>query len=105
MKKKASAQKESEREKQLKEEEKILESIAETKALLSFAEIAKGIQYINPIKTSWTIPHCIALLPDKRHEEVRKLTGISVEGENVPPPIASFRVKYIHIITFSRNNK
>jgi ATP-dependent RNA helicase DDX41 len=76
----------------LKEEEKILASIAETKALLSFTEIAKGIQYINPIKTNWTVPQCISLLPNERHEEVRRLTGISIEGEDVPPPIASFKV-------------
>ena len=38
-------------EKQLKEEEKILESIAEKKALMGVAELAKGILYEDPIKT------------------------------------------------------
>lgn len=38
-------------EKQLKEEEKILESVAEKKALMGVAELAKGIQYDDPIKT------------------------------------------------------
>lgn len=46
-----SAKKESAIEKQLKEEEKILESIAEKKALMGVAELAKGIQYEDPIKT------------------------------------------------------
>ena len=46
-----SAKKESAMEKQLKEEEKILESIAEKKALMGVAELAKGIQYEDPIKT------------------------------------------------------
>lgn len=46
-----SAKKESARERQLKEEEKILESIAEKKALMGVAELAKGIQYEDPIKT------------------------------------------------------
>ena len=92
LKKKATAQKESEREKQLKEEEKILASVVETKALLSFSELAKGIQYMDPIKTSWTVPKCISNLPQARHDEIRQLTGISVEGEDVPPPIASFKV-------------
>ena len=96
LKKKATAQKESEREKQLKEEEKILASIAETKALLSAVEIAKGIQYVNPIKTNWTVPKCISSLPNERHEEVKRLTGISTEGEDVPPPIASFKVNQFH---------
>lgn len=40
-------------EKQLKEEEKILESIAEKKALMGVAELAKGIQYEDPIKTRY----------------------------------------------------
>ena len=37
--------------KQLKEEEKILESIAEKTALMGVAELARGIQYEYPIKT------------------------------------------------------
>ena len=46
---------------------------------------------MEPIKTSWTVPKCILDLPQARHDEVRKLTGIYVEGDNVPPPIASFK--------------
>lgn len=38
-------------ERQLKEEEKILESVAEKTALMGVAELAKGIQYEEPIKT------------------------------------------------------
>jgi ATP-dependent RNA helicase DDX41 len=38
-------------EKQLKEEEKILESVAERKALMGVGELALGIQYEDPIKT------------------------------------------------------
>lgn len=91
LKKKATHQKESEKEKQIKEEEKILESLAETRALLSFTELAKGIQYTDPIKTNWTVPKCIAGLPQARHDEVRKSLGIYVEGENIPPPIVSFK--------------
>lgn len=40
-------------ERQLKEEEKILESVAEKKALMGVAELAKGIQYEDPIKTRY----------------------------------------------------
>jgi ATP-dependent RNA helicase DDX41 len=46
LKKSASAQKESEREKQLKEEEKILACVVKHKALLSFNELAKGVLYL-----------------------------------------------------------
>jgi len=45
------ASKESALEKQLKEEEKILESVAEKTALMGVAELAKGIEYTDPIKT------------------------------------------------------
>jgi hypothetical protein len=98
LKKKSLIQQESEREKQLKEEENILASIAESKALLSFNELAKGIQYDKPIITSWTVPSCILKLPEFRHNEIREATGISVEGDDVPPPIASFRVNYFVLI-------
>jgi ATP-dependent RNA helicase DDX41 len=59
LKKKAEQLKESDREKQLKEEQKILESVAQAKALMSIQEIAKGIQYLDPTKTSWKPPKCI----------------------------------------------
>ena len=36
--------------KRLKEEEKILESVREHTALMGAAELAKGIQYLDPIK-------------------------------------------------------
>lgn len=91
LKRKATNQKESDRDKQIKEEAKILESLAESRALLSFTELAKGIQYNEPIKTSWTVPKCIASLPEARHEEIKKLTGIYVDGEDIPPPIVSFK--------------
>ncbi len=97
LKKKANQLKESEREKLAKEEEKILASVVEHKALLSFNELAKGIQYVDPIKTSWRVPKCILDLPQRRHDEVRELTGISCDGEDVPPPIASFKVSLNHI--------
>lgn len=83
---------ETEREKREKEEANILESVAESKALLSFKELAQGIQYEDPIRTSWSVPQCILNLPQARHDEVRERTGIAVEGDDVPPPIASFRV-------------
>jgi ATP-dependent RNA helicase DDX41 len=91
LKKKAEQLKESDREKQLKEEQKILESVAQAKALMSIQEIAKGIQYLDPIKTSWKPPKCILNAPQARHDKIRELTGITCEGEDVPPPIVSFK--------------
>uniref|UniRef100_A0A8D8PUB8 RNA helicase n=1 Tax=Cacopsylla melanoneura TaxID=428564 RepID=A0A8D8PUB8_9HEMI len=92
LKKMAEAKKESAKEKQLKEEEKILRSVAETKALMGVAELAKGIQYNDPIKTSWKPPRCILSLPDHVHDIIRRNLRILVEGEDVPPACCSFRL-------------
>ncbi|MEQ2267129.1 DEAD (Asp-Glu-Ala-Asp) box polypeptide 41, partial [Xenotaenia resolanae] len=91
LKEKAEARKESAKEKQLKEEEKILESVAEGRALMSVKEMAKGIIYDDPIKTSWKAPRYILNMPDTRHERVRKKFHILVDGEGIPLPIKSFR--------------
>ncbi|XP_050435933.1 ATP-dependent RNA helicase abstrakt [Adelges cooleyi] len=91
LKKLAEAKKESEMEKQLKEEEKILESVAEKKALMGVAELAKGIQYDDPIKTSWKPPRYILAMTEDRHEQVRRKLHILVEGEDIPPPLKFFK--------------
>ncbi|PSN49687.1 putative ATP-dependent RNA helicase DDX41 [Blattella germanica] len=90
LKKLAEAKKESAMERQLKEEEKILESVAEKKALMGVAELAKGIQYEDPIKTSWKPPRYILAMSEIRHNRVRKKLRILVEGEDIPPPIKTF---------------
>uniref|UniRef100_A0A8C7XEF5 Probable ATP-dependent RNA helicase DDX41 n=1 Tax=Oryzias sinensis TaxID=183150 RepID=A0A8C7XEF5_9TELE len=91
LKEKAEARKESAKEKQLKEEEKILESVAEGRALMSVKEMAKGIIYDDPIKTSWKAPRYILNMPETRHERVRKKFHILVDGDGIPAPIKSFR--------------
>ncbi|CAB3367540.1 Hypothetical predicted protein [Cloeon dipterum] len=91
LKKLAEAKKESAMEKQLKEEERILESVAERKALMGVAELAKGIQYDDPIKTSWKAPRYILEKPPSYFDKLRKKWRILVEGEEVPPPIKTFK--------------
>lgn len=91
LKKKAEAKKENEIEKQLKEEEKILESVAEKKALMAVSELAKGIQYEDPIKTSWRPPRYIRKQSEDYHNKIREKHRILVEGESIPSPITSFR--------------
>ncbi|CAG9790556.1 unnamed protein product [Diatraea saccharalis] len=78
-------------ERQAREEQHILESVAQSKALMGVAELAKGIQYEDPIKTSWRPPRCILELPEERHERVRRELRILVEGDDVPPPIKTFQ--------------
>ena len=90
LKKIAEARQESEMDKQLKEEEKILRSVAENTALRSAAELAKGIQYLDPIKTSWKPPSRIIAKGDQRHYRIRKKHNILIEGESLPPPLTAF---------------
>ncbi|XP_018799159.1 PREDICTED: ATP-dependent RNA helicase abstrakt [Bactrocera latifrons] len=91
LKKIAEAKKISAVEKQLKEEEKILESVTQQKALMGVAELAKGIQYEDPIKTSWRPPRYLAVMTEERRNAIRKRLRILVEGDDVAPPIRSFR--------------
>jgi len=91
LKKKAEQRKESDFEKQLKEEEKILESVAERKALMGVAELAKGIQYQDSIKTRWKPPKYIQQFSEEYNEKIRKKYQIIVEGEDISPPIKTFK--------------
>lgn len=87
----AQAHNESSKEKQLKEEKKILETIAESTALKSVAELAKGIEYDKPIKTNYRPPRYILKMPESRHEEVRDKYHISAEGDDIPAPLETFQ--------------
>lgn len=91
LKKRAEATKESELERQRREEEKILKSIAEKQALMAVSELAKGIQYREPIKTSWRPPRWATRLPESAHVALREKYRIVVEGESLPPPFRSFK--------------
>lgn len=91
LKKIAEAKKITAVEKQLREEEKILESVAEKTALMGVAELAKGIQYEDPIETSWRPPRYLMAMPEYKRQHIRDKLHILVEGENVPVPIRSFK--------------
>eukprot|EP01135_Chromosphaera_perkinsii_P004807 Nk52_evm38s296 gene=Nk52_evmTU38s296 len=78
-------------EKQLQEEEEILKTVAENKALMSVNELAHGVQYTEPIKTSWRAPRALLRRTEEQHEELRKKCHIMVDGEDVPPPALSFK--------------
>lgn len=96
LKKIAEAKKISDVEKQLKEEEKILESVQAQKALMAVSELAKGIQYEDPIKTSWKPPRYIITMSEQKRNAIRKRLRILVEGEDVAPPIRSFKEMKLH---------
>lgn len=96
LRKLAEAKKVSAVEKQLKKEEEILEIVAEKKALMGVSELAKGIQYRDPIKTSWRPPRYILQRPSVTHEKLRSSLRILVEGEDIPPPLKTFREMKFH---------
>ncbi|CAG9770534.1 unnamed protein product [Ceutorhynchus assimilis] len=96
LRKMAEAKKVSAAERQLKKEEEILEIVAEKKALMGVSELAKGIQYNDPIKTSWRPPRYILSMPYTRHEALRAQLRILVEGEEIPPPLKTFRDMKLH---------
>lgn len=91
LKKKAELKKESAREKILAEEKKILESVAEKTALKGVAELAQGIQYTEPIKTSWKQPRFILRRSEDENTKIRSDFGILVDGESIPPPCTTFK--------------
>ncbi|KAB7494206.1 ATP-dependent RNA helicase abstrakt [Armadillidium nasatum] len=90
LKKIAEARKESEIEKQKREEQKLLDAVVEKRALMGVAELAHGVEYVEPIITAWKPPKKILELDPKKHEKVRRKFNIMVEGEDVPPPLKRF---------------
>ena len=85
---KKSAPKVPEHVKKKKEEELILESVSENKALMGVHELARGVTYTESIKTGWTPPKYIKL---HRSEKVRNKFSINVTGDEIPPPLKYFR--------------
>lgn len=83
-------------EKQLKEERDIMDAIKQKRELLSVEEIAKGIKYTDPIKTSWRPPRYIMARSEHKNEDIRKRWNILVEGEDIPPPIKHFEELRVH---------
>ncbi|ORX90528.1 P-loop containing nucleoside triphosphate hydrolase protein [Basidiobolus meristosporus CBS 931.73] len=80
-----------EAEKQLEEEMAILEAVARRKQLASDRELAKDITYTEPMKSTWKPPSYLQNLSEEKLSEMRKKYHILVDGEDVPPPIKSFK--------------
>lgn len=81
-----------ERQKREEEEAKILAAQEATRKTLAGAEeIAKGIVYTERMKTSWQPPHYIRNKPEEEHQAIREKFHIITSGDDVPPPIPSFK--------------
>jgi ATP-dependent RNA helicase DDX41 len=83
-----------EEEKILEEERKIEEAQARHKALVSVQEAAAGMQYTEPMKTSWTPPKHIREQSETDHEAIRKKFHIILDGNDPVPPIKHFAVSH-----------
>ncbi|VDN97755.1 unnamed protein product [Rodentolepis nana] len=90
LKRQAEEKRETERDKKLKEEALILNSVTEKTALKGVGEIAMGIHYDKPIQTGWRPAPWIENMDEEKREAIRRRYRILVEGDNVPPPIRSF---------------
>ncbi|CAF0764395.1 unnamed protein product [Adineta steineri] len=76
--------------KMLEEEERIFHNAMEPKALMGIGELAKGIEYTDPIQTSWRPPRAVLQMSEERHQRIRQMHNIMVEGENILPPLIRF---------------
>ncbi len=74
------------------EESRILKeaSKVQTNALQAASELAKGIQYTNPMPSTWTCPRYILDQGEDTWEKIRKEWHMEVEGVDVPPPCKRF---------------
>ncbi|KAI9289080.1 P-loop containing nucleoside triphosphate hydrolase protein [Umbelopsis sp. AD052] len=79
-----------EEQKILEEEKKIEEAQARHKALVSVQEAAAGMQYTEPMKSSWTPPKHIRERSEDDNEALRNKFHIILEGKNPVPPIKHF---------------
>ena len=74
------------------EEVNILSSIDQNyKPLMSVKELAKGVEYTQSMETGWRPPRHIRDMSEDEKQEVRDKWHILCEGEDLPPPIKSFK--------------
>ncbi|PSS30919.1 hypothetical protein PHLCEN_2v2544 [Hermanssonia centrifuga] len=68
----------------------ILAAIASRRKLASDLELAKGVQYMQSLKTSWRPPRFVRERTEEQHQRLRDKYHIIVDGEDIPPPIDNF---------------
>jgi ATP-dependent RNA helicase DDX41 len=68
----------------------LLAEVEKKTALKSVAELASGVLYTEPMKSSWRAPRFLLDAPASHHDAVREQHHVLVEGEDVPPCCVSF---------------
>ncbi|KAI0075446.1 P-loop containing nucleoside triphosphate hydrolase protein [Panus rudis PR-1116 ss-1] len=82
--------KKTEAEKAEEADAEILAAIASRRKLASDLELAKGVQYTEPLKSTWRPPKFVRERSEDEHRRIREKHHIIVEGEDIPPPIDNF---------------
>ncbi|KAF6764954.1 DEAD-box protein abstrakt [Ephemerocybe angulata] len=72
-------------------EAELLEAIKSRRKLASDMELAKGISYSESMKTNWRPPKFVRDRTPEENDKIREKYHILVEGDDIPPPIESFR--------------
>lgn len=75
----------------VQQEKDMIERLSDRKTLMSVWELAKGIEYHEPMVTGWKPPTAIRHMTEKECEAVRKQWHILVDGDSIPPPIKNFK--------------
>ncbi|KAK5578333.1 hypothetical protein RB653_008003 [Dictyostelium firmibasis] len=74
-----------------REENDILKSLKTFKPLVSVKDRAKDVIYTDSIKTNWRAPRYILERDENDHQKVRDQLNIITDGDNIPPPITTFK--------------
>eukprot|EP00941_MAST-03F_sp_MAST-3F-sp1_P001573 g1573.t1 len=76
-----------------REEKRMIDAVTSVQvhSLSSAAERAKGVRYTESMKTAWRAPAHLESMSESKRNKLRKKWHIICEGENLPPPIKSFR--------------
>ena len=60
------------------------------KALKNAKQAAQGIQYTQPMPSTWRVPRYVLDQGEASWQKIRKEWHIDVEGSNIPPPLPRF---------------
>jgi ATP-dependent RNA helicase DDX41 len=82
---------ETEEERNLREEKELMRSITHRKALKTYQELAKGIEYSRTMPTGWKPPLRYRLASETENQSIREKFYIICSGHDIPPPVTDFK--------------
>lgn len=78
------------RAREAQEDEHVANAHAARRKLRSDAELARGIEYTEPIRRSWTAPRYVRERSAERNDSLRRHYRVAVDGADPPPIITHF---------------